>query len=158
MLKLLTYRKRVWDLMDDFEALNIRSILRRKNMVVDALAILASALQPVKRTKLKQFSVELVVVPSILENIIKFQVFQDNQHILEFIVCNCHFKRQDIDDTPDDKPENDEFEDEDEILNLKTNTIPKGMVELEHIFYHDESTLNKRMSQEKGIEESDTYN
>ena len=48
----LLTEKRVWDLMDDFEALNIKSIPRRKNMVADALAILASALQPVERMKL----------------------------------------------------------------------------------------------------------
>ena len=58
--------------MDDFEALNIKSIPRRKNMVVDALAILASALQPIERTKLKRFSVELVVIPSIPDNITNF--------------------------------------------------------------------------------------
>ena len=67
-------------------------------------------------------------------------------------------KGQDIGDTPDDKPEDDELEDEDGIINLKTNTIPKGMVELEHIFDQDESTLNRRMTQEKGIEECDLYN
>ena len=39
--------------MDDFEALNIKSIPRRKNVVADALAISASALQPVERTNLK---------------------------------------------------------------------------------------------------------
>ena len=57
-----------------------------------------------------------------------------------------HFEGQEIDD---------ELKDEDGILNLKTNTIPKGMVELEHIFDHDESTLNKRVTQEKRIEECD---
>ena len=41
-------------------------------------------------------------------------------------MCSHHFEGQEIDDTPDDKPE-----DDDGILNLKTNTIPKGMVELE---------------------------
>ena len=59
-----------------------------------------------------------------------FQVFQDDQHILEFIMCNGLFNWQDIDDTPNDKPKEDELEDEDGIINLKTNTIPKGMVEL----------------------------
>ena len=73
--RLLAYRKSVWDLMDDFEALNINSIPRRKNMIADALAILASTLQPAKRMKLKQFSVELVATPSILNNITNFQVF-----------------------------------------------------------------------------------
>ena len=156
--RLLVYRKRAWDLMDDFEALNVRSISRRKNMVANALAISASALQPVERTKLKIFSFELVVVPSILDNITNFQVFQDDQHILEFIMSSGHFKGKEIDDTPNDKPENDKIEDEDEILNLKTNTVPKGMVELEHIFDHDESALNKRTAEEKGIEECDSYN
>ena len=32
------------------------------------------------------------------------------------------------------------------------------MVELEHIFDHYESTLNKRKAKEKGIEECDSYN
>ena len=68
----LAYRKRVWDLMDDFKALNIKSIPRRKNMVADALAISASALQLVERMKLKIFLVELVVAPSILDNITNF--------------------------------------------------------------------------------------
>ena len=69
---------------------------------------------------------------------------------------NDHFKGKEIDDILDDKLENDELEDEEGILNLKTNTIPKGMVELECIFYHDESMLNRRMAQEKGIEECDS--
>ena len=69
---LISYRKRVWDIMDDFEALNIKSIPRRKNVVADTLAISASAWQPVERKKLKRFSVELVVVPSIPNNITNF--------------------------------------------------------------------------------------
>ena len=86
-------------------------------MVVDSLAISASALQLVERTKLKQFSVELVSGPSILDNIMNFQVFQDDQHILKFIMCSGHFKGKEIDDTPDDKLENEKLEDDDGILN-----------------------------------------
>ena len=70
--RLLSCRKRVWDIFDDFESLSIRSIPRRKNMVADAVAISASALQPVERTKLKNFLVELVAVPFIPDNITKF--------------------------------------------------------------------------------------
>ena len=73
-------------------------------------------------------------------------------------MCSRHFQWQEIDDTPDEKPEDDELEDDDGILNLKTNTIPKGMVELERIFDRDESTLNRRETQEKGIKECDSYN
>lgn len=122
-------------------------------MVSNALTILASALKLVKRTRLKWFLVEVVAAPSILDNINKFQVFQNDQHILKFIMCNGKFKGKEIDDTLDDKLEDDELEDEDGILNLKSNTIPKGMVELEHIFYHDEVALNKRM-----VKECNSYN
>ena len=66
-------------------------------------------------------------------------------------MCSCHFEGQDIDDTLDEKPEDDELEDEHEILNQKNNTIPKGIIELECIFDCDELTLNRRVSQEKGI-------
>ena len=69
-----------------------------------------------------------------------------------------HFEGQEIDDTLDERPEDDGLEDEDGILNLKTNTIPKGMVELEHNFDFDESTLNRRMVKEKRIKECDLYN
>ena len=100
----------------------------------------------------------MVTIPSIPDNITNFQIFQDDQHILKFIMCSFHFQGQEIDDTPDDKPEDDELEVEDRILNLKTNTIPKGMVELERIFDRDESALNRRETLEKGIEECDSYN
>ena len=89
--------------------------------------------------------VELVFTPSIPNNITNFQIFQDDQHILELILCNSLFKGQEIDDTPDEKPEDDELEDEDRIINLKKNTIPNGMVELECIFDQDKSTHSKRV-------------
>lgn len=144
--------------MKDFEALNIIFIPRRRNVVVDTLKILASALQPVERKKLKIFLVELVVAPSILNNITNFQFFQDDQHILEFIMCNGLFEGQEIDYTLDDKIKKDELEDEDGIIHLKTNTIPKGMVDFECIFDQDKLAHNKRTIEEKGIEECDSYN
>ena len=70
--RLLAYEKRLWDIMDEFEALNIKSIPRRKNVVADTLAILENTLQPIERMKLKIFLVELVSIPSILENITNF--------------------------------------------------------------------------------------
>ena len=73
-------------------------------------------------------------------------------------MCNGLFKGQDIDDTPNNKTEEDELEDEDGIKNLKINTIPKGMVELNFIFNQDESTHSRRNVEEKGDKECDLYN
>ena len=69
-----------------------------------------------------------------------------------------YFEGQEIDDTPNDRLEGNELEDKYGILNMKTNTIPKGMVELEYIFYRNELALNIRMTQEKGIAKCDLYN
>lgn len=96
----MAYRKRVWDLMEDVEALNVKLIPRRKNIVIDVLGISTSALQPIERKKHKRFFMELVFAPSIPENIINLQVFQDDQHILEFIMCSGLFEDQTIDDNP----------------------------------------------------------
>ena len=93
-----------------------------------------------------------------MKEVKKFQDFQDGQNILKFIMYNGCFKWQEIDDTLDEKAKNDELEDEDGILNLKTNTIPKGMVDMECIFDHDELMLNKRVVKEKEIKECYSYN
>lgn len=61
-------------------------------------------------------------------------------------MCNNHFKGQEIDDTLDDKPKDEELEDEDGIHNLKTNTITKGMVKLECIYDHNESMIKREQS------------
>ena len=58
--------------MEDFEALNVRSTPRRRNVVANALAILASTLQLVERIKIKRFLVELVTALSIPDNISNF--------------------------------------------------------------------------------------
>lgn len=73
-------------------------------------------------------------------------------------MCNNLFKGQEIDDTLDDKPEHAKLEEEDGIINLKINTIPKRMVDLECIFDLEKSTRSKRTIEEKGIEECDSYN
>ena len=131
--------------MEDFQAFNIRSIPWKKNAIADALATSASALSTMEWTKLSRFLVELVVVPSILDNITNFQVFQDDQHILEFVLSSQMFEGQIIDVEPNgdkekgDPNEEEETTDDDGIWNLKKNTIPRGMVELERMFDNDES-------------------
>ena len=74
--------------MEDFQAFNIRLIPWRKNAIVDALATSTSALSPMEQTKLSRFSIELVVIPFIPNNIKNFQVFQYDQHILEYVLSS----------------------------------------------------------------------
>ena len=74
------------------------------------LATSTSVLLPMECTPLKRFSVELVAALSILGNITKFQVFQDDQHILEFILSSWMFEGQMIDEEPKEGEEKDNLD------------------------------------------------
>lgn len=65
-----------------------------------------------------------------MDNVTHFQVFNYDKHILEFITGSEVFATQIIDE---DDPEEVELDIEG-VTNLKTNMIPRGMVQLEHIF------------------------
>lgn len=88
---------------------------------------------------LKKFTVELTPVPSIPDNVTNFQVFEDDKHILDFLTNTDVFLTQMIDE---EDIEGAVFDPEG-IVNLKTNTIPKGMIELELIFDLDKLQVIK---------------
>lgn len=70
--RLQAYKKQVYDLIEYFQAFNIRSIPQRENTISNMLATSASTLLPMEQTRLKIFYVELVVARSILGNITNF--------------------------------------------------------------------------------------
>jgi hypothetical protein len=84
----------------------------------------------------KKFLFELTSVPSVPKNITYFQVFEDDKHILDFLISSRVFQAQVIDEGEQQQAQ---FE-IDEIMNLRTNTIPKGMIELKRIFDADRLT------------------
>ena len=58
----------------------------------------------------------------------------------------------------DDPDKKEEIEDDDGICNLKTNTIPRGMVELERMFDKDESVKQRRPPLDVGNHDCDSFN
>ena len=69
------------------------------------------------------------------------------------------FIRKIIDDKLEgDIEEEEQEEDQDNMINLKTNNIPKGMLEIKYIFDWNESTHHKRTPKEKGSDGCDSYN
>ena len=66
-----------------------------------------------------------------------------------------------IDANPDegkekgDPNEKEEIEDDDDIWNLKTNTIPRGMIELERMLNNDELVKQRRPSPDMGNDNFD---
>lgn len=105
------------------------------NGILDALAIAASTLEPVSQSPLKRFSVELVSTPVVLNNINHFQIFDGDRHILSFLANLGAFKEQIMDE--EDRSDGVDEDEDEEIINLPTNVIPKGMVTLERLFDFD---------------------
>lgn len=84
---------------------------------------------------------ELTLVPSVPNNVTNFQLFEDDKHILYFITSLDVFASQIIDET---EPQEVEM-DLEGVINLKTNTILRGMVQLERIFYLDKVRDQEKM-------------
>ena len=90
---LKAYQNEVWYLLINFHALNISSIPRAKNVVVDLLATLATRLVPMNN----RCSIELLFRPSVPDNITNMRVFDDDQQILECLMNDDTFKGAIID-------------------------------------------------------------
>lgn len=73
-------------------------------------------------------------MPSVPDNVTHLQVFNDDKHILQFITSSDVFATQIIDEADPSEAELDI----EGVINLKTNTIPRGMVQLECVFDLDQ--------------------
>ena len=125
------YQWEVWDLMNKFKAFNIISIPRSMNFEADMMANVASNPSPSDEFTSDNFFVELIYRLSIPKNITNWRIFDDDEHIINFLHSKDTFKGLIIDDeqhesllqasTSEDKPE-------------YNNTMPKNIVRLEKLF------------------------
>ena len=71
--------------MEYFDALNIETIPRERNSAADRLEVVASTLQPSDEMLNGDYTLEINYRPLVLDNMNHWQVFKDDEHILEFI-------------------------------------------------------------------------
>ncbi|XP_057873926.2 uncharacterized protein LOC131079900 [Cryptomeria japonica] len=139
--RLSHYCNKVWDLLESFDAINIRSVGRVDNQIANTLAQAASSLEPLTIGNMDHLSIELSLNPLIPNNITNFQVFEDNGQIQESLTSLDIFIAQMIDE--EEIKEEAELDD-DRVLNLKKNFIPKGMIQLEIMYDQDQINEMKR--------------
>ena len=75
----MNYEKIVSDFTNYFKAFNIKSIPRSQNFDAYLLGNTASRLIPPKGLSPDTFSIELMFIPSTLDNVISLKVFDDYQ-------------------------------------------------------------------------------
>ena len=131
--RLKQYRNAVWDMIECFDAFGIIWKDRSNNKMVDLLANIA--VKPDDITFASMSKIETQIRPSVTDNGQNWRVFEDDKDILRFINCKIMLLGQEIDCAT--YVENIDGKDTifgKEVVQLKTNKIPKGLVALETIF------------------------
>jgi ribonuclease HI len=100
---LKSYQTEVWILMQKFSAFNINSIPRLSNSEADLLANVTSKLFSAKGLSPNAFSIELLFMPSIPDNITNWRVFDDDQEIINFLHMEDTFQGVVIDEGTHDE-------------------------------------------------------
>jgi len=132
---LKNYQQEVHRLIENFEAFNITTIPREKNILVDSLATAASRLSPLEDYEASQFTVEFLYKPSVPNNISNWKVFEGDEQIINFLTNQDNFRDLAIDDeifqeqSARTDPQTDQSTEK-----SKSHMIPKGISNLENIF------------------------
>lgn len=105
--------------------------------MVDSIAVSASSFKPLQNLLLR-YEVEVRYKPSILDNVKHWQVFEDDEQVKRIIEVIGEFSNSTIDQEEEKEVDQKTTSWEDtlvghKILQLKANTIPRGLVPLEII-------------------------
>lgn len=127
---LVRYQHELWNLIDSFDSLNITYIPRGQNQDSDLMAGMVAIFFPDFRLKKNKYYVELIFRPFMPDNISNWQVFEDDEKILEFLHCEKTFKNAVINEKEHDRLMNErDGEEKDQF-----NTISKLVVKMEHLY------------------------
>jgi len=135
-----SYRHRIWDLIENFEAFNIEVVPRAQNSKVDRMAQIGSQFDPITDLMVNNESVRVIVRPTIPDNDENWQVFENNFQVLSFLQQSGEFADQ-------LQPKIEEAYG-DQIIQLKSNKLPKGLITLENLFDLEDASLEKKRFQE----------
>lgn len=131
--RLKQYRNVVWDMIESFDAFGIMWKDRTNNKMADLLANVA--IKPDDISFAGVSTIEVQHRPSVPDNVHSWQVFEDDKDILNFLLNKDKYHGQELDcsawvETVDGM----ERIFGQNVLQLKTNKVPQGLVVLENVF------------------------
>ena len=83
--RLKAYSRKVWDLIDHFQAFNLTFIHREKNHMTDSLAVTASMFISDDYEITNSFKVLILYRLNVLDNEESLQVFENDEHAQFFL-------------------------------------------------------------------------
>ena len=155
------YRNEVWDMIGNFFTEHtIQVVSRHENTMANSLAVAAGKFEtPVAGQK--EYQVEIVNRLSIPDNSKYWQVFEDDMQIRRFLelsgeFVNTHIDTENNDDETFESDEENETEKKDaeklrktlggkDIIQLKNNFIPRGLIPLENLFDQNDVAKNPKV-------------
>jgi ribonuclease HI len=146
--KLKRYRDVAQTLSKSFRKFSIEVVPQEENHVVDSLVVSASTLQPYQEPLHDLCRMEVLFIPFVPDNLEHWQVFEDHDQIIRFMEKSKEF-------TDSQVAFLDDFMDL-EVINLQSNTLPKGCVPLENLFDKHDVFKGKRAN--KQVEEAPEFN
>lgn len=151
-LRMQAYRNVVLDILRLFSDYTLTCVPRIQNGIANALSKSTSNLK-IPMNSSNKFEIHVkhhLIVP---RNQRYWQVFQDDEYIDEFLQNEGKFKDTSIDGEHDDG-EADVQVNKMEVLQLKDNVIPKGIIPLEELFDQDDVSRKPTLRPtEKGVED-----
>jgi ribonuclease HI len=159
--RLRAYRNAALDALKCFNEVDLQAMPRGQNILADGLATSAASCKiPFRKTR--PYTVEVKCRLTVPDNIRYWQVFGNDDQIEDFLQCKNDFESTNIDvenenvnkfelgidsvnivntvDTENivELGESGEDEREAEVLQLKSNVLPRGLVPLEDLFDNDD--------------------
>lgn len=130
------YRNAVLDILKVFSDYTITCVPRAQNVIAYSLATVARNLK-IPMNSNNKFEIHVKHHPVVPNNQRYWKVFQDDDEINEFLQNKGKFKDISNDMEYDDGDEHMEVN-QMEVLQLKDNIIPKGLIPLEELFDQDD--------------------
>jgi len=145
------YRNVVLDILRMFLEYTLSVVPRSQNLMVDSLATTASNFKiPIFSNR--KFEIHVTHRPSVPDNLRYRQVFRDDKQVNNFLQSEGEFENCSMDEVYDKDGQVIEATQVD-ILQLKNNNIPKGLIPLEDQFDRDDVARKPTLvPTKKGVE------
>ena len=127
-------------LSKSFRKISIEVVPREENHVADSLVVSASTLQPCEGPLHELCKMEVLFRPSVSDNLEHWQVFKDDDQIIRFMENNKEFTDSQVAFLADSMDL--------EVVNLQSNTLPKGCIPLENLFDRHDVFKGKRTNKQ----------
>ena len=139
-VRMRAYRNLIMEMLENFQEYSFIVKTRDQNSIADSLAVFASLfLIPAHSTE--RYEVEFFHRSANHDNIIHWQVFEDDQQVKKFIELKEEFESTQV----DQKNMLTENKGSSEVLQLKNNSIPKCLIPLENIFDQNDVLKSPRI-------------